>query len=421
MILTSFPPEFYTPLIENFKNSRPDIRVQVLNKKTTAAIAEILRGNNRNFDIFWSSSPDAFVVLGETGRLRRSKYIPHYPPISGKQPYYNGFEQWYHDFALSGVGFMWNEKTLEEGGIIPPRTWWDLTDSRFYGQVAMSTPSRSGTTHLIVESILQDMGWETGWRFLIQLAVNMKTITARSFRVPDGVADGRFGVGLVIDFLAFAKRHVDKNNKFSYGEPTFLIPARVALLNGGQNMSVARSFIDYLLSREGQEVLLQPGINRMPVSKEAFSGPDVKLPYLTSLIRQGKTMSYDTELSTSRYNLVNTMFDQLITYRLLDRKRVWKKMLELEELHGKSRPELIAVRKTVLETICTIPVSAEQSLHGELPGLFDLTSSMEGSNEKKRHLFQEWDRFVTEQLLRAQEIIESAAMSLNTVACNEKL
>ena len=413
MILTSFPPEFYGPFITKFNKSRPDIRVLVLNKKTTAAIAEIMRGNTRQFDLFWSSSADAFVVLKESERLRRSEYIPHYQPISKHMSYHDEPHGLYHNFALSGVGFMWNQKTLDEAGIASPLNWQDLTDTRFYGQVAMSSPSRSGTNHLIVESILQDMGWNEGWRFLVQLASNMKTITARSFRVPDGVAGGRFGVGLVIDFLAFAKNYADGNNHFTYGEPTFLMPARVALLQNGRNRKEAVAFIDYLLSKEGQDVLLSPAINRLPVSKEPFADYEVKVPYLISLIRQGKTKNYNTELSTKRYHLVNTLFDQLITYRLLDRKRVWKKLLDLEMLYGSKRPELIELRKMVLDEICTIPVTEEQSFQGKLPELFSVTGAIGQHGERKRQLFQEWDDFITNQLSHALEIIEATRKELS--------
>ncbi|MBE0584589.1 MAG: hypothetical protein IH612_12640, partial [Desulfofustis sp.] len=44
-ILTSFPPEFYQPLIDRFLATHPAIQLQILNKKTTAAIEEIAKGN----------------------------------------------------------------------------------------------------------------------------------------------------------------------------------------------------------------------------------------------------------------------------------------------------------------------------------------------------------------------------------------
>ncbi|MCG8473691.1 MAG: hypothetical protein MI742_17820, partial [Desulfobacterales bacterium] len=66
-VLTSFPPEFYTPFVKAFSRTYPGIQVSTLNKKTTSALKEIKRGNPRRFDLFWSSSPDAFSLLKSGG------------------------------------------------------------------------------------------------------------------------------------------------------------------------------------------------------------------------------------------------------------------------------------------------------------------------------------------------------------------
>jgi len=419
IILTSFSPEFYAPFINTFERFRPDVKVQVLNKKTTAAIDEIIRGNSRRFDLFWSSSPDAFVVLKREGRLRYLDYIAHYPPLNPKQPYYDE-QGWFYNFALSGVGYMWNMATLDEAGIDPPKSWQDLTHPRFYGQIAMSTPSRSGTTHLIVESILQDMGWDEGWKYLTKIAGNMKTITARSFSVPDGVADGRFGVGLMIDFLAHAKSHIDPLNLFDYGKPIFIMPARIAALEGGQNVSSTVAFIDFLLSEEGQKVLLQPGIDRLPVSQEPDLKNEVKILPLINLIRQGKTKIYDTELSTRRYNLVNALFDELITYRLLERKRLWKRLLNLEELYRQEIGSFPALQGAVIELLSQIPVDSNQSLDEELNQLFTSETLTMEQHEEKRRLINRWEGFVTNNLQQAHDLIDESRAALSITSQTKK-
>jgi ABC-type Fe3+ transport system substrate-binding protein len=403
-IITSFSPQFYVPFIAKFRELRPDIKVQVLNKKTTAAIDEIIRGNERRFDLFWSSSPDAFVVLKQAGRLRYLDYIAHYPPISPTQPYFDE-QGWFYNFALSGVGFMWNRATLDEGGIGPPRSWQDLTHPRFYGQLAMSTPSRSGTNHLIVESILQDMGWEKGWTYLMTIAGNMKTITARSFSVPDGVAGGRFGAGLMIDFLAHAKIHLDPVNQFEYGDPTYVMPARIAALQDGRNVEAAVAFIDFLLSVDGQKVLLQPEINRLPVSREPFVGHQEAALPLINLIRREKTRSYDTGLSTVRYSLVNVLFDELITYRLLERKRLWKKLIDLAKSNHSDPEEMERLKRQVIDEVSKMPVTDRQSLDPEINELFTSASLSAEQRQQKRNLLDDWEHFVTRQLQTADKLI----------------
>ena len=45
-------------------------------------------------------------------------------------------------------------------------------DARYFGHVVMSSPSRSSTTHLIFESILQGKGWDAGWSLILRMAGN---------------------------------------------------------------------------------------------------------------------------------------------------------------------------------------------------------------------------------------------------------
>lgn len=410
-ILTSFSPDFYTPFIDAYKKKYPSLQVQILNKKTTAAITEILRGNTREFDVFWSSSPDAFAVLKEAGKLKQTGYTPEYLPLAQEQLFLGDTDGYFYNFAISGVGFMWNEKVLAENEATPPSDWNDLAHSRFYGHLAMSTPSRSGTNHLIVESLLQGMGWADGWRYLLQASGNLETITARSFSVPDGVASGRFGAGLVIDFLAINKMHQQKEIGFSYGYPVFLMPAGVGVLHNATNSEEAVAFIDFLFSREGQEILLDPSIGRLPVSATLFSGPEPRFHPLLKLIHSGSTRPYNTELSRSRYLLVNTLFDQLVTYRLLERRRVWKMLLQLEKRFSKEVVEKSEIREKVLELLCDVPVSEEQSLDKALNDLFNVNAT-KSYNEEKRELLQQWERFVTIRLQQATDLLLAAEHQL---------
>ena len=79
-----------------------------------------------------------------------------------------------------------------------------MADPIYFGHTGMSAPSRSGTTHLTVETLLQGDGFVKGWGKMKSIAANFKTVTARSFGVPDGVNSGDFGVGIVIDFFGLS-------------------------------------------------------------------------------------------------------------------------------------------------------------------------------------------------------------------------
>jgi len=48
------------------------------------------------------------------------------------------------------------------------------------------------------------MVFNKGWAKMKNIAGNFKTVTARSFGVPDGVNSGDFGIGIVIDFFGLS-------------------------------------------------------------------------------------------------------------------------------------------------------------------------------------------------------------------------
>lgn len=71
-----------------------------------------------------------------------------------------------------------------------PREWVDLVKPEYFGHVAISSPSRSGTTHLTVETILQGEGWKEGWAQIIAISGNSAAITERSFACRKGWPPG---------------------------------------------------------------------------------------------------------------------------------------------------------------------------------------------------------------------------------------
>ena len=56
--------------------------------------------------------------------------------------------------ALAGYGLMWNTRYLKANNLPEPKEWADLVKPVYFGHLAISSPSRSGTTHLTVETIL---------------------------------------------------------------------------------------------------------------------------------------------------------------------------------------------------------------------------------------------------------------------------
>ena len=148
----------------------------------------------------------------------------------------------------------------------------------YFDHVSISAPSRSGTTHLTIETILQGEGWDKGWRTTKEIAGNLRQVTDRSFGVPEAVNSGQVGYGIVIDFFAFSSQGAGFPVKFVYPSVTTLVPANVGIVANAPNKAGAEAFIEFLLSPAGQEALLEPTIRRLPVRPETYAKAPADYP-----------------------------------------------------------------------------------------------------------------------------------------------
>ncbi len=318
-VVTSFPKELTGIYKKAFEAKNPDIKIEILNKNTTAGIAYIkeLPAGGRP-EVMWASAPDAFEVLAREKLLQAAPEVKNAqaPSKIGNYPL-NDPENLYYGQALAGYGLMWNTRYMKANNVPTPKEWADLVRPEYFGHLAMSSPSRSGTTHLTVETILQGEGWTKGWSQMLQIAGNSAAVTDRSFAVPDGVNSGQYGIGLVIDFFGLAGKASGFPVEFHYPTVTAVVPANIALVAGGKNAADAKKFIAFTLSREGQELLFDPKISRLPILPNSSFGNKVPANYPDAIeIAKRAKVQFNSNLSSDRYQVVVSLFDQMVTFRL---------------------------------------------------------------------------------------------------------
>lgn len=163
--------------------------------------------------------------------------------------------------ALSSFGILFNRDVHEELGLHPPRTWMDLTDSRYMDELALADPRQSGSIATTYNSILNEHGWDRGWRVLRAISANARTFARSSVQPVLDVSAGEAAAGLCIDFYgryqAQTLRRGDgpRGRRLGYIEPpgaTFIDPDPVSILRGGPNPTLARRFVRFLLTERGQ-------------------------------------------------------------------------------------------------------------------------------------------------------------------------
>ena len=265
VIVTSFSKDLTAPYAQAFEKKYPGTKVEVQNRNTAAAVTFIRETRSSPPDIMWASAPDAFEVLKKDTLLQ--KYRPKAKGVADKVGSYpvNDRDGFYVGFAASGYGIMYNTRYLRANSLAAPKEWDDLKKPIYFGHVGISAPSRSGTTHLTVETILQGEGWDKGWATLLEIGGNLAQVSDRSFGVPDAVNSGQYGIGIVIDFFGLSAKASGFPVEFVYPTVTTIVPANVGIIANAKNQKAAEAFVEFLLSEEGQQILLDPKIQRLPV------------------------------------------------------------------------------------------------------------------------------------------------------------
>ena len=74
----------------------------------------------------------------------------------------------------------------------------------------------------------------TGWNQLLRTVGNCAAIAESSFDVPDGVPNGQYGVGLVVDFFGLAPKNSGFPVEFVFTSVTAIVPANIAIFNSAK-------------------------------------------------------------------------------------------------------------------------------------------------------------------------------------------
>ena len=406
-VVTSFSKDVTDPLKKAFEKAVPGAVLEVQNRNTNAGVKflEETKSNNQ-VDLFWASAPDAFEVLKAKKLL--AAYKPKATGIAEKVGSYpvNDKDGFYVGFAASGYGIMWNERYVKANKLPTPKEWQDLAQAPYFDHVSISAPSRSGTTHLTIETVLQGEGWDKGWRTTKEISGNLRQVTDRSFGVPEAVNSGQVGYGIVIDFFAFSSQGAGFPVKFVYPSVTTLVPANVGIIANAPNKAGAEAFIEYLLSPAGQEALLEPTIRRLPVRPETYAKAPADYPNPFKDKNLQGLLTFNAETSKARTAVVDTLFDQLITFQLEPLKAATKALHEADTaLAKKPNAPASALVKEARDLIAAMPVTEAQAASAELRAAFT------GGKEKgarQAELEQQWAAFAKEKYAQAKAKADEA-------------
>lgn len=343
VILTTFSGEPLAELISEYKTQYPNVDISLIYRKTQSASQLLSKGYIEDIDLVLSSSPYVMQDLVNNQLVASNSLSLDMPT------WLNAFVLPTQDKVVSvgysGAGLVWNNDYLKANNLKTPTNFKDLTAPEYYGHITMSTPSRSGTTQMMLESILAQYGWEKGWSIILNVGANLGTISSRSFGVSDYVAKGQFGIGPTIDSYALVLPERYQHVGFGYDQDFTLMPTYVAVLKKPGGNDIAHRFIELLVSEKIQSEMLDSTFAKHSISDASLLSEAVPALDLSKLM--------------AREKLVNLIFDESITKRLPELQDVWLSLSRFKT-QVKGQPETLARVDALISQLFSIPFSEKQ-------------------------------------------------------------
>ena len=278
--------------------------------------AFLASGVGVGLDIFFGGGAYDFTIQAEAGRLVDSGVLERHPgwfgeasipqTVSGEE-FYDAQGRWI-GAVISSFGICYNSDSLRRLGITElPAAWSDLGRPEFLKEVALADPTKSGSAAKAFEMIIQQQmqrhsdgqvgedarpaiaqGWLDGLAIIQRASANARYFTDAASKVPMDVSQGDASVGMSIDFYgryqSESVRIGDKPSRLQYFTPaggSSVGVDPIAMFRGAPNPEVAKHFIDFVLSLEGQKLwnfkVGVPGgprryaLRRLPVRKELYA------------------------------------------------------------------------------------------------------------------------------------------------------
>jgi iron(III) transport system substrate-binding protein len=266
-------------LVAAFNAKQPNIKVSVIRAGSGELITRLNAEQPRpQGDILLGIAKETYDGNYDLFRGYRSAnhdYIPANVKDKANPPKYYGF-------SMPLQAFIVNTKLFTPAQY--PKTWKDLADPKYKGEIILSNPALSGSAYAQIYMIWKLYGDDT----LKALAKNA-VFVASSTAVPESVARGEYAVGVTGE--GNIAEYILKGSPVTYVYPTDGTGARfdaTGIINNGPNPRAAELFMDFITSKEAYTIIVNVRSRRVVVTDLPGPGP---LPGLSEI----KLFDYDAE------------------------------------------------------------------------------------------------------------------------------
>ncbi|MCC8127337.1 MAG: ABC transporter substrate-binding protein [Clostridiales bacterium] len=253
-------------MVETYNKSFPDVKVEIFRSGTEEVVSKVLAEKQTG-----SVLADVLLVsdAGTFEELKNQDLLMSYesPELEGIDSSYYDSEHTYTGTKLITTGIVVNTELIDE----IPAALADLTKDIYKDELIMPSPLYSGAASYNLSVITRTDG--LGWDFYQGLKDNGVKVDKGNGTVQTAVVAGEKGLGILVDYMAVRSKADGAPVEFVYPEEGSLcVTEPIGIIKGTAHEEEARSFVDFILSEEGQIATAEIGYTPVRTGIDAPEG-----------------------------------------------------------------------------------------------------------------------------------------------------
>ena len=252
MMYSSMQEDQLVAIKRGFEAKYPDITMDYYFAGTGRVITKIATEHQAGqvaADVIWVGDPADYISFKKEGILAQYS-SPEAKNIDAK---FIDPEGYYTGARMMNMGIGYNSALVEPENA--PQSWNDLLDPKWEGQIVMTDPSSAGTTKYFVAALLASP--EYGEEYFKKLRANGCELESGTTATHNQVAASAYQVGIMLDYVSHNLMAQGSPIGFTYLKKDLIsIFSPIGLVKGSPNNENGKLLYDFILSKEGQEILI---------------------------------------------------------------------------------------------------------------------------------------------------------------------
>ena len=266
VIYTSHKEEVYGPIIKEFQQ-RTGIWVEVVtggSGELLERIAMEAEGGQPACDLMFGGGVESLAAYEDCFEPCTPEGVENLRGVGLSE------EGLWTPFSSLPLVLIYNARLVSEGELTG---WADLLDPRWKGRIAFADPTVSGSSYTAALTLFSCIEGDD-WDILAALVDNLDGgALPDSGDVVESVRSGSRYIGVTLEETALKQRSPELGIVYP-AEGTSAVPDGCALIKGAKHAENARAFLDFVLGRDVQELLVSD-LHRRSVRTDVHAPEDL--------------------------------------------------------------------------------------------------------------------------------------------------